>query len=325
MLFRSRKEPVRDETGLENAEEKAQEITPVVQTTEETPIKEQPRISPAPSLLLVTPHQSDFAQMEAFLLLQLEKCTFYKSLFEKQDNTTMANKFETMLNLTTNDLEIVRSSWRDRGELPRYAFEIVKMICIPSNVDVKEKEMLITVKISSLPVAVDAMVYAVAEFEFPLSGKEETIGESLGRWSKSVKIEPKRLVNCCSEADSRQLDMIFSTDVKPFYATDSKQMQFDRAARFYIEKGKSRTLKRKFKPVKLTFYEKTNLLRCDNKLGTVQVRVDGINDNATVVHRLPIMNGRKQTEAYTDIRVRVREPLVDKSLKNHGEKMLILT
>lgn len=56
----------------------------------------------------------------------------------------------------------------------------------------------------------------------------------------------------------------------------------------------------------------------------MQVKVDDINDDITIVKRLSIMDGRKQTEATATVRVRVREPLVEKTIRAHDEKLLLL-
>lgn len=287
------------------------------------PQEAQSDISTPPSPVLNSPHH--FTQMEAYLIAQLDKLDHYKNFFAKQENTTLANKFETLFNVTTNDLEIVRTTWQECGQLPRFAFERVQMTCVPTNVDVKERELMITVKISGLPVEENATIYVIGEFEYPLTGKQETLAESIGRWSHNIKIEPSKFFKCFTRNDRRQLDMIYSTDLLPFYEADSKQIHFDRALKFFVDKGKSRTLKRKFKPVKLTFYKRTNILSFDKKIGSVQIKIDAINDESTIMHRPHIMFERKRTDACVDIISRVREPLVDKSLRVHEEKVLVLT
>lgn len=299
------------------------ESKPVQEPVPRVIVKHEPELSPALSMAIITPHQSAFAQMESVLALQLEKCYFYKTYFERQGNISMVTRFSTLASLTSQDLSMLRSRWDEGGDLPKFKFDYVKMNCMPTNIDIKEKELQIAVKTSNLPVAENSMTYIIAEFEFPVA-KEETLAESIARWLHLVKIEPKNLFYCTS-AYSRQLDIIYSTNIKPFFDPDSKLTEYDRALQFYVDKGKSRTLKRKFKPVKLTFYERTSFFRCDKQLGTAQIKVDAINEDVFIVSRSPIMNGRKQTEAFADIKVRVREPLVDKTVRAHKEKILVLT
>lgn len=291
--------------------------------SQSTPVKEQPKLSQTPSMTTITPHKSALAQMDSYLAVQAEKFSYYKSYFDNQGNITMASKFESLATVTLQDQETLRQIINENGELPRFNFDYVRMSCVPANVDVKEKELQIVIKTSNLPVEENSLTYIIAEFEFPVV-REETVSESIGRWAHSVKIEPKNLI-CCSRESNRQLDIIYSTDVKPFFDPESKLTEYDRPLTFFVDKGKSRTLKRKFKPVKLTFYEKTSFVRCDKKLGTVQIKIDGINEDASIVSRLPIMNGRKQTEASAEVRVKVREPLVEKTIRTHSEKMLVLT
>lgn len=269
-------------------------------------------------------NQTTFTQMEAYLVLQLERCNHYKSFFESQANDSMVNKFDALINSTTKDLEMLRKTVREGGQLPKFSFEIVPVTSTPINVDLKEKELKIEIKTSGLPVAEDSTTYIIAEFDFPITS-QETFADSIRRFVHGVRIEPKNLICCCLPEDTRQLDIIFSTTTKPFNDPESESTEYDRAIQLFVDKGKSRTLRRKFKPVKLTVYEKASIIRCDRRIGSVQIKVDGINDEAVIVSRHQLVDNRKQLEAAIDVRVKVREPLVDKSLRPHEEKILMLT
>lgn len=277
------------------------------------------------SSLVIVPHPTEFAQIEAYLQLQLQKCAYYKKIFEGQSNLSLAAKFETFHSITLRDLELLQRCWREGKGVPKFKFEPAKVTCVPTNVEMKERELHLVIKASNLPVADNSVTYVIAEFQFPLTGKEETIAESTGRWVRNVKIDPKNLMCCSGSDDPPQLDMVFSVSSKPFYDPNSNMVEYERPIKFFIDKGRSRTLKRKFKPIKLTFFEKTASIRCDKKIGTVNVKIDDINDEASLIVRSTIMNGRRSTNAVTDIKVRVREPLVDKTLKTYEEKLLVLT
>lgn len=267
---------------------------------------------------------SFFQQIDDYLVKQVEKCDYFKGFFEKQNNSTMANKFAAYSVSTSKNLEILRASMKNGSRLPKYRFDLVSFNCVPTNVDVKEKEMQIVVKTSQLDKdKPGSEYYVIAEFFFPRP-EADTFGELINRWLHYVKIEPKNIIPCSAEK-SKQLDIIYSTSSVPFTDPDSKSKEFDRPISFYVDKGRSRTLKRKFKLVKLTFYEKKGFLRLDRKVGSVQVRIDSINDDATVFTRHPILNNRKPIDAEADIKVRVREPLVDKTIRNFEEKMLVLS
>lgn len=344
----TRDEPTRDEPTTVPENQQLQEestpaevkdippptlAAPVIQTDpqKENTILDNKQVSSGQiSLIEPVPSQANFEQMEKYLLEQIDRCLYYKGVFTLQENTTLASKFETLYNLTKNDVEIVRSAWRDHMSLPRYAFEIINMTCVPTNTNIQDKELQVSIKVTGLPVTDHLAVYCIGEFVFPIENKDETIGESLGRWSRYVKIEPNRLLGCCCSSDKqqaqRQLDIVYSAVDKPFYEpVESRQIYFDRPMSFFLEKGRSRTLKRKFMPIKLTFYERTNIFRRDKVIGFVQMRIDDINDDATVMQQLTVTSGRKQIEALVDARCRVRHPLVDKSMRNHQEKILVLT
>lgn len=271
----------------------------------------------------VEPHRASFfVQIEDYLGQQIARCDYYQGVFEKQNNITMANKFKTYSAVSAQHLELLRYCRKNNDPLPKYTFERFCLNCLPVNIEIKEKELQIIVKVSNLSGLSSSPTYIIAEFEFP-HPRDETMTNYLTRWFHYVTIEPKKLL-CCSGGESRQLDMVPSTDDVLFTDPEGKVTSYDRPLTFFVDKGKSRTLKRKFKPIKLTFYEKTNICACDKRLGCVLVKIDAINDDSTVIARLPIVNGRKQTAAIAEVRVKVKEPLVNKSIRAHEEKLLML-
>lgn len=274
------------------------------------------------SLSLALAMASFFAQMEKSLLDQVALCSYYKKLFEDQKNGTMANMFSTHLSITNRDLDLLRLAMKNNESLPKYKLETVTFNCVPINVDVKERELQLVIRTSKLAVPDNAQIYVIGEFSFSLN--DQPMSTAISRWFHHVKLEPKNLI-CCSVDASRQLDIIHSTDRKPFTNPDSEWLEFDKPMLFTVNKGKSRTHKRKFKPIKLTFYQKTYLLKSDKKLGTVQLKVDSINDEARISTKQVIMNGRKDTGAFADIQIKVWKPLVENTIRAHEEKLLILS
>lgn len=263
-----------------------------------------------------------FAQMESYLLNQIDRLDYYRDVFDKQNNITMANKLATYAASSEKQLELLRFCWSHNDPLPNHAFEKLFFSCLPVNLEIKERELQIVVKVSNLTVPTDSSTYIIAEFQYP-HPRDESIRNYLARLFHYVTIDPKNVL-CCSSEESRQLDIVRSTDHVLFTQPDSKITSYDRPLTFFVDKGKSRTLKRKFKPIKLIFYEKTGIFECDKRLGTVLVRIDAINDESSIVAKLPIMNNRKKTEAVAEVRIKVREPLVNKSIRAHEEKLLIL-
>lgn len=263
-----------------------------------------------------------FSQMEKFLTQQIARCDYYKGLFESQSNITMANKFATYSLSSTKHLELLRLCWKNNDPLPKFKFDIICFNCLPVNLNVKEKELQLNIRTSNLKVSPGASIYIIAEFEFP-HPRDEPMTNYMARWIHYAKIDYKKLF-CCSGEESRQLDIVHSTDTPQVFDPENKFTFYNRALTFFVDKGKSRTLKRKFKPIKLIFYEKTGLFKCDNRLGSILVRIDAINDESSILARLPITNNRKQTDAIAEVRIKVKEPLVNKSIRSHEEKMMLL-
>lgn len=268
--------------------------------------------------------RSQFEQLETALQIQLEKCEVYEKMcLENRDEVT-ATRLKEHHHSTLQDLDTLRAARYQGKELPKFNFTSEQVHCKPINVHLKEKELELSIRTLDLPVADRHRLCVVGEFEYPVTGRHETPLEITQRWGRRIHLEPKSL--CCSTfwANPRQLDMAFSVSDNIFREPDSNWTDYDRPMLFYVDKGRSRTFKRKFKPVKLTFYEKRTV-RCDKQLGTVQVKIEGINDNASLVVKAPILFGRRSTDAVAEIRIRVREPLVDKSARSHDVKLLHLT
>lgn len=265
---------------------------------------------------------SIFASMESYFVKQIAMCDYYKNVFEKQENIALATKFITYSTSSIKHLELLRFCWKNNEPLPNYRFEQLYFSCLPVNFDIKEKELQITIKTQNLTSSPSAATYIIGEFDFS-TPSDEPITAYLARWIHYVTIEPKKML-CCSSEESRQLDIVHSNDQVLFTDPEGRYKSYDRPLNFFVHKGKSKTLKRKFKPIKLTFYEKTGIFACDKRLGTILVRIDDINDDSTISTKLPIMHCRKQTQATADIKVQVREPLVNKTIRAHEESVLLL-
>ena len=218
-------------------EQPVKQPTDLLVETPAEPSDSSKPLSPSPSLLIITPHDSAFAQMESFLQIQIDKCVFYKNIFQQQSNTSLTAKFQTFLSLTEKDIEMLRKTWKDGGRLPGYKFETIRVTCTPTNVDIKEKELQIVVKTSNLPVAYDARTYVIGQFEFPTTGQRESMTQAAHKWLKRLKIEPREFF-CCSKQTTQQADIAYSTSVKPFYDTDSKLTEYTNPLTFFVDKGR---------------------------------------------------------------------------------------
>lgn len=265
-----------------------------------------------------------YKQMETYLVNQINKCGHYKDYFDKQGDSTLSNKFATNLENSTRYLETLKTVQQSGDYLPQFTIENVECTCTPVNVDVREKELQVRVR-TNLAADKDALVYVIGEFSFPITGSSDDnlIGHA-NRWYRYLKIEPKNAICCSDVSGSRQLDLVYATKAPSFREPKSKLLEYERPLSFFVDKGKSRTLKRKFKPIKLIFYEQTNLLKFDKRLGSIQVKIDDINDDNTLIIKQTISCGRKAASAECEIEVKVREPLVNKSARKVEEQLLVL-
>lgn len=282
--------------------------------------------------------------MESKLKNQLLKLNHYKQYFEQKNDTALVEQLSQLASTTTNDLELIQKCASDGTELPEIETENLEFTAIPINLDVKEKELSISVQAKNLDNS-DASIYVIGEFSFPPS-TNETIYEFCSRKLKEFKVQPSSiLTNCFSK---RQVDKTYSierisnsevtttnnsdakddnTDKSTACNQDNDRSQlsetiiFEPALSFFIDKGRSKTFKRKFKPIKLTFWKSGCLF--DNLLGTVQFKIDDVNDTCTLNLKTPLKRRLlAQGECSISAKIRVREALVDREARSIAQEII---
>lgn len=266
-----------------------------------------------------------YQQMEQRLKQQIIKCQHYEKYFEEViQNPTLAQKFRTYALHTNEDLTYLKLKRENKDPVPRFKFEIMNFSCLPVNTEIEDKQVQIIVKSSKLPDDVDESThYIIAEFDYPYA-REETPLEAIRRWFRNTRISPSNFISCLAP-DSKQYDMIHPIGRPAYFAhQESDAIKYSHPLTFYVEKGRSKSHRRKFKMVKLNFYQKTGLFEKDRRFGTAQFKIDRINDQIMVLERSYLQLGTKKLDTFVDLKVGVREPLTDKSIRSHEEKILVL-
>lgn len=255
---------------------------------------------------------------------QLLKLEHYKKVFTQQGDDSWVEKFENLIGRTTQDLELLRKCHEDNQVPPKHSYEYVEFDAMPVNPDVKDKELKIAVRAKNLQSSelesIDKQIYVIAEFGFPMPSGGGFL-ECLARALRQFFIRPSTI--CPGSNRACQVDKAYSINTVTLEEPTSSYIQFEPNLTLYIDKGKSKTHKRKFKPIKLTFWQKRCLY--DKMIGTLQFKVDDVNDISTLVIRSQMKKKlRTQPDTPVDIQVKVREPLVEKNARPIKEKILFL-
>lgn len=288
-------------------------------------------------------------KVESRLKNQLLKLNYYKQYFEQQNDTALVERLAELASTTTTHLELIEKCVKDGVQLPDTECETLELRCIPINLDVKEKELKISIQAKNLD-ASDAQIYVISEFFFP-PPSNETACEFCSRKLKEFKVQRLSIfTNCFSK---RQVDKTYSSDRIPAQekqvptpvndhnnignndnsapgnktTIDKPQsyetILFEPALSFYIDKGRSKTFKRKFKPIKLTFFKSGCIY--DDLLGTVQFKIDEVNDWCTLDLDAPLKRRLlAKGECSINAKVKVREALVEKEPRPIIEEILKL-
>lgn len=254
-----------------------------------------------------------YSLVESRLRNQLLKLEFYKQYLEQQDDCSITERLTSLIDGTRKDLELL-SNYSKQSEFisANHFTEQIEFKAVPTNPDLKDKELQIKVLANNLDPNGSAS-YVVAEFVFP-PPTSETLGDYLTRRYKQFRVQPSSLFTNVFHA--RQVDKAYSNTLY------ENRIIFNPITCFYIDNGRSRTFKRKFKPIKLTFWKSGCLY--DDMLGSVQFKIDEVSDQCTLSIRSQLKRRLRSSvsECIIDVEVKVREPLVDKSARSITQEIL---
>lgn len=265
-------------------------------------------------------------QMELILTNQFMRLDSYRKFFMDLGDEELTKRFSILLTKTSASLDQLKSSSRGNQEIPKYSYDAFEFIAMPVNPDLRDRELRVSISMTGLQGGeledIDSQMYVVAEFDFP-PDPEETYYDYVHRKFRQFSLKPSTIIIPNSDGPF-QIFKASSIRLKPFDNPNNEMLKFEPPISFYIEKSKAKTLKRKFKPLKLTFYKKCCI--SDKKVGKIQFKIDEVNDESTLnlESTLKKRRFRLRGDANVEAEVRVREPLVEKEPRPLRERFLLL-
>ncbi|XP_078361651.1 coiled-coil and C2 domain-containing protein 1-like isoform X1 [Oculina patagonica] len=245
-----------------------------------------------------TPEETSelFSRLEDALIKQIEMCARNAQHYQKLGDITNTKNFEKMAKNLRQDLDTVQSARKHQDPPPRFHYEDRSFTIVDSFPDLSDSEVEITiVRGLNIPLPSgyqpkDMYTYVTYEFPFPSADEPQT-----GR-TQTVK-----------------------HNINPDY-NEVFKVNIDR---------KNRSLGRIFKrqPVKFEVKYERGFLKGDKALGQVQLKLTPFDNKCEIHDCYDLMDtekGRKAVGGKLEIRMRLREPLVDKDVKVEKWKWLVI-
>ncbi|XP_067032370.1 coiled-coil and C2 domain-containing protein 1-like isoform X2 [Acropora muricata] len=237
-----------------------------------------------------------FSRLEDALIKQIEMCARNAHHYQKLGDITNTKNFEMMSKNLRQDLDAVKSARKHQDPPPRFHYEDRSFTIVDSFPDLSDSEVEITI-IRGLNIPLpsgyqpkDMFTYVSYEFPFPSTEEPQT-----GRTQTA-----KHSIN-------------------PDY-NEVFKVNIDR---------KNRSLGRIFKrqPCKLEVKYERGFLKADKSLGQVPIKLSAFDNKCEIHECFDLMDtdrGRKAVGGKLEVRLRIREPLVDKDVKIEKWKWLVI-
>ncbi|GJQ67542.1 hypothetical protein Trydic_g8354 [Trypoxylus dichotomus] len=229
-------------------------------------------------------------RLETQLTRQLKMCLSTRDHNKAIGDVAGTNRFENLALNVTRDLDVVRLARRTPGSpIPKFHYEQKEFSIVKTLTELNDNDLELTIIRGinyncSNPKDVDTYV----RFEFPYP-QEEPVKDR----TSTVK--------------------------------DTNNPEYNTRFTLPIQRT-ARTCLRVFKrhSIKFEIYSKGGFLRSDTLLGTVSVKLQPLETQCEIHDSFYLMDGRKKTGGKLEVKMRVRNPLLNKQVEQLSEKWLVL-
>ncbi|XP_065164524.1 coiled-coil and C2 domain-containing protein 1-like isoform X2 [Atheta coriaria] len=230
------------------------------------------------------------SRLESQLTKQLKTCLSTRDHFKAIGDIAGMNRFEHLALTVTKDLDVVRIAKRTNSSaIPKFHYEKRDYSIVKSFTDLNDNdlELLIARGINyncANPKDIDTYV----KFEFP-NPNDEIYRDK----TATVK-----------DTNNPEYNSQYS-------------LSFQRGARPWM-----RIFKRH--AIKFEVYSKGGFLRSDTLLGTVTVKLQPLETQCEIHDSFDLMDGRKKVGGKLEVRLRLRDPLLNREVQQLSERWLVV-
>ncbi|XP_014774893.1 coiled-coil and C2 domain-containing protein 1-like [Octopus bimaculoides] len=233
-----------------------------------------------------------FKKLKDSLVSQIQMCSTNNKHFTKLGDVLSASRFQTLEQSCIKDLDSLKNALHHGDPVPRFHYETTTFSMVKCNTDLGDNDFELTVvrgikynpPSSYSPKDLDTYV----KFEFPFPADDPQV---------------------------HTIETVKDTD-SPEY-NESIKLQINR---------KSRAMLRIFekKSLKFEVFYRRGFLKSDKVLGTVNIKLQSLENKCTVHDSYDLMDGRKSVGGKLEVKLRLRDPLKNKQVEEMKEKILII-
>ncbi|GFN95176.1 coiled-coil and c2 domain-containing protein 1-like protein [Plakobranchus ocellatus] len=233
-----------------------------------------------------------FKNLQADLVRQIRLCVSNAQHYQKLGDVPAASKFQKLEQNCRRDLESLKSAYRHADPAPRFHYETRSFSMVQSNTELGDADLEMT-------------VVRGIQYNLP-SGYSEKDMDTCVKYELGFPTDEPQTGTTGTVKDT----------INPEY-NETFRLQINRKS-----KGFFRYVERK--GIKLEIFMKRGFFKGDKLLGTVNVKLQPLENKCTVHDSYDLMDGRKTVGGKLEVKLRIRDPLKSKQVEEVKEKWLVI-
>lgn len=233
-----------------------------------------------------------YRRLQDELINQIKICESNGDHFTKLGDVSSAAKFDKMCQSSRKDLDSLKNAYEHGDPVPRFHYETRQFSLVQCCTELGDNDLELTIvrglnyNLPSGYTANDLHTYVKYEFPFP----------DTPQCGETAVIKGS---NCPEHNQTFKLEV-------------------NRKSRSFLRLLKSN------KFLKFDVYYKRGFLKGDKVLGTANVKLQSLEDKCVYHDSYDLMEGRKAVGGKLEVRIRIRDPFVNKQVEEVKEKWLII-
>lgn len=233
-----------------------------------------------------------YKRLQDELVNQIKICESNSDHFTKLGDVSSATKFDKMCQSCRKDLDALKNAYEHGDPVPRFHYETRQFSLVQCCTELGDNDLELTIvrglnyNLPSGYAPTDLQTYVKYEFPFPDTPQTGDTAVIKG-------------TNC------------------PEY-NQSFKVEVNRKSRSFLRLLKSN------KFFKFDVYYKRGFLKGDKLLGTANIKLQALEDKCVYHDSYDLMEGRKAVGGKLEVKIRVRDPFVNKQVEEVKEKWLIV-
>ncbi|XP_078317784.1 coiled-coil and C2 domain-containing protein 1-like isoform X2 [Crassostrea virginica] len=233
-----------------------------------------------------------YKKLEQDLISQIRTCATNGQHFTKLGDVVSAAKFEKMENGCRKDLDALKNAFKHNDPVPKFHYENKTFSLVQCNTDLGENDL-------------EVMVIRGIQYNLPEKYAEKDL-------DTYIKLEFPFPTDDQQTAQSETIKGTCNPEYKETF-----KLEISRKSRAF-----ARVVERK--SAKFEIFHKRGFLKSDKLIGTVNVKLQPLDNKCTVHDSYDITDGRKTLGGKLEVKLRIRDPFKSKQVEETREKWLVI-